>query len=79
MNRKISQNLAFFLKEKGIYTKFISNANNNKYPLVYSRMGMTIFNAFSWNDTKEGSTFWCNMHREYLKFLEEQINKQLAN
>ena len=79
MNRKISQNLAFFLKEKGIYTKFISNVNNSKFSLIHSGGEMTIFNAFAWNDTKEGGVFWCERHREYLKFLEERIKAQLAN
>ena len=78
-----------FLKQNNIYYFFLHNLQNNKknpnkkrykhlkfydYKSINDSIAMNFFvNAFIWEDTKEGHTFWLNLHIKWLNVINEHL------
>jgi len=53
--------LAKFLKEKGVYKRFVNNCKEQNK----ERFNTDISEAFVWFKTKEGSDYWNNLWVEH--------------
>lgn len=72
MTQEISQDFAFYLKSKGVYSNFIINAKRNKNQ---QQSGF-----FRWTDTTEGHDFWKNIFEGFVDFLNKKYNyKEVIN
>ena len=68
MNSKISRDLAYFLKEKKVYTKFL------KYTRTINVTSLNI-RSFNWTDTVEGYSFWNEIDKAYYNRLCEKLQE----
>lgn len=60
LNEKIDPQLASFLKEKGLYDKFINEFNPGSKLELYD-----LGTSFSWSETKDGYLFWLEVCNHY--------------
>lgn len=66
MTTRITKELAYFLKERGIYTSFMKY--NRK-----TNLGFVNLQSFDWFETSEGETFWKKVSDEYADYLTAKI------
>ena len=64
MTQEISQDFAFYLKERKAYPNFIANAKLNRSP---NQLGF-----FKWSDTTEGYDYWHGIFSGFISFLREK-------
>ena len=72
MNRRISKELAYFLKKNKIYTNFLRYARNVDDPLL-------TISSLDWKNTVEGYVFWKGVSIEYNEYLRGQIDKLMED
>jgi len=73
--------LIYFLKSKGIYTRFVKNLTHKRSRFVKNIDLKAFFKgmqhsedalmAFNWYRTPEGQEYWNNKCKEWVKFLEK--------
>lgn len=64
--RNIPEPLKKFLKEKGVYKRYIKNCLNWDLTTKSTHRSSNMYLAFSWIDSPENYDFWSNLHDEFL-------------
>ena len=65
MNRRISQDFAFYLKKKGAYSSFIfyTKRTTNPYEML---------DWFKWENTKQGYEYWKELLWGFAEYLTQK-------
>lgn len=83
-----------YLKEKGIYRKYIENVYKYRKQKGENYLGSRFYDealseeahcsnaliyAFSWNASKEGKKFWAHINCDWNDYIEKKLNEKHSN